>query len=119
MQSMQGDKSKIDKWLQNNSDGFTIILGHASDYVLSIMDSDVDLCLAGHTHGGQVNLPFIGPLLNASNTPKSWAEGFRRFDHAALNVSSGIGSERAVGLPPIRLNCPPTITVFKIIGRKN
>ena len=82
------------------------------------MDSDVDLCLAGHTHGGQVNLPFIGALLNASKTPKDWAKGFTKFDHTALNVSSGIGTERIEGLPPIRFNCPPTITIFKIINSK-
>lgn len=117
-QSMRGDKATIVKWLENSRDSFTIILGHAPDYLLDIMDVDIDLCLAGHTHGGQVNLPFVGPLLNASNTPKSWANGFRRFDHTALNVSSGIGTERANGLPAIRFNCPPTISIIRITGRQ-
>ena len=119
MQSMKGDKGRIDKWLQNNSDSFTIILGHAPDYILSVGDSEIDLCLAGHTHGGQVNLPLIGPLLYASRIPKSWAKGFRNVNRTRLNVSSGIGTERTPGLPPIRFNCPPAITVFKIIGQRH
>ena len=115
-QSIEGDKRTIDRWLGKDNGSFTIILGHAPDYVMSILDSEVDLCVAGHTHGGQVNLPFIGALLNASETPKAWAKGFRKLDHTNLNVSSGIGTERASDLVPIRFNCRPTITVFKITG---
>ena len=117
LQSMEGDKDRIDKWLQNNGGDFKILLGHAPDFILSIEDSQIDLCLAGHTHGGQVNLPLIGPLLNASKTPKSWAKGFRKVYRTSLNVSSGVGTERAPGLPSIRFNCPPSITIFKIIGQ--
>ena len=113
-QSMEGSKYGIVKWLKGDNNRFRIILGHAPDYVLDIMDFDVDLCLAGHTHGGQVNLPFVGPLLNASRTPKEWASGLRRINKMHLNVSSGIGAEHAGGLMPLRFNCRPSITVIRV-----
>lgn len=117
-QSMNGDRYAITNWINNSRGRFTILLGHAPDYVLDIRDKNIDLCLAGHTHGGQIRLPFIGPLLNASNTPRSWARGFREIDNLHLNVSAGIGCEHTTHLPAIRFNCPPSITIFKIVGSK-
>ena len=114
-QSMRGDKTAITQWQKDTTpDSFTIILGHAPDYVLDITEIPVDLCLAGHTHGGQVSLPLIGPLLNQSRTPKSWANGPTKLKHTTLNVSPGIGTEHAAGIPPIRFNCPPTISIIKM-----
>jgi hypothetical protein len=113
-QSLGGSRQKIAKWLKGDNNNFKIVLGHAPDYVLDIMDSDVDLCLAGHTHGGQVNLPFVGALLNASGTPKEWASGLRRINKMYLNVSSGIGTEHAEGMVPLRFNCRPSVTVIQV-----
>ncbi len=114
-QSANGDRNTIIEWMNKPGNEFQIILGHAPDYVLNIMDCNIDLCLAGHTHGGQVNVPFLGPLLNASRTPKKWASGFRKINNIYLNVSSGIGTEHLAGLPPIRFNCPPTISIIKLV----
>ncbi len=69
-----------------------------------------DLILAGHSHGGQVRLPFIGPLLVPS--------GVGRYDYGCydtpggtLSVSAGIGTLSSF---PIRWNCPPEITLVTI-----
>jgi len=118
-QSINGDRFAITNWINKSSKKFTILLGHAPDYVLDVRDKNIDLCLAGHTHGGQVRLPFIGAVLNASKTPKSWARGFREIDSLRLNVSAGIGSERHSKLPAIRFNCPPSISIIKINGQDN
>jgi len=115
-QSRNGDKGTIARWVNNNKDHFKIIMGHQPDYVMDITSLDIDLCLAGHTHGGQVRIPFVGPVFNASNTPKSWARGFRRINNVTLNVSPGIGTEHVGWLPSIRFNCPPSITVIRIVG---
>ena len=109
----------IESWIADESENsFKIIIGHAPDYALALKDSPIDLCLAGHTHGGQVRLPFIGPLVIDSAVPKSWAQGFTKIGIPHLNVSAGAGSNRYNGLPAIRFNCPTELTVIEILPYK-
>jgi len=98
----------------NNPSSFMLLMGHAPDFVLSLPENETapDLCLAGHTHGGQIRLPGIGPLLTLSDVPKGWARGTTELEHTTLNVSAGIGAEHAGYLPSIRINCPPEFTVI-------
>ncbi len=96
-------------------DDFTILLGHSPDYILDMSDIPVDLCLAGHIHGGQVRVPFIGPLATGCAIPRSWVRGFRKVGRTRLNVSAGVGSEHFFLLPAIRLNCPPEITLIELL----
>ncbi len=106
----------IEQWLQqSNPNDFRILFGHAPDYALSVGEAPIDLCLAGHTHGGQVNLPFYGPLVIDSAVPKDWAQGFRRVGIPYLNVSAGAGSNRRHGLPPLRFNCPTEMTLIELV----
>ena len=94
---------------------FTILVGHSPDFVPAIQDLPIDLCLAGHTHGGQIRMPFVGPLITLTHAiPREWARGFRAVGCTRLNVSAGIGAEHAAGLPSIRLGCPPEFTVIRI-----
>ena len=79
---------------------------------MGIRDIPVDLYLAGHTHGGQIRIPFGGPIIIPSRVPRSWARGFRELGATRLNVSAGIGCEHASRLPSMRLFCPPEMTVF-------
>lgn len=105
----------IETWLENHDDSyFKIILGHSPDFSLALKDSKVDLCLAGHTHGGQIRIPFIGPLTIDSQIPKKWAQGFHKIGIPHLNVSAGAGSNRFNGLPAMRFNCPTEISVINI-----
>ena len=66
--------------------------------------------LSGHTHGGQVRLPFIGPLLlplNHTRYDRGWfGDGDRR-----LFVSTGLGTS----LPPVRFLCPPEVVVLDLV----
>ena len=118
--SRQGKEEIIDTWMkQSSQEQVRILMGHAPDYIEKALDTDVDLCLAGHTHGGQIQLPFIGPLLASSSIPKSWARGFKRIGATSFNVSAGIGVSHAWGLPPMRFRCPPTITVIHLQAVKN
>jgi predicted MPP superfamily phosphohydrolase len=106
----------VDPWLENSAeDTFRILMGHAPDYAMGMMEQPIDLCLAGHTHGGQVRLPFFGPLTTYSNVPRDWARGFRRIGVPYLNVSAGAGSNRRNGLPPIRFNCPTEMTLIELV----
>jgi uncharacterized protein len=113
--SHAGARELIAQWRQTCvPDEFTILLGHGPDYAADITDLDIDLCLAGHTHGGQIRLPFLGPLLTLTSLPRAWALGYHEINTIRLNVSAGIGSEHIDGVPPIRLNCPPTMTIFVV-----
>ncbi|NBB80374.1 MAG: hypothetical protein GVY36_13190 [Verrucomicrobia bacterium] len=110
----------VGQWLeQSSADDFRILFGHSPNYALAVGESPIDLCLAGHTHGGQVNLPFYGPLVIDSEVPKSWAKGFRRVGVPYLNVSAGAGSNRFGGLPPIRFNCPTEMTLIELVPMRS
>jgi predicted MPP superfamily phosphohydrolase len=109
-------KRTVEPWLDaSEDDEFRILMGHAPDYAMGMAEQPIDLCLAGHTHGGQVRLPFIGPLTTYSEVPKEWARGFRRIGIPYLNVSAGAGSNRRHGLPPIRFNCPTEMTLIEVV----
>ena len=106
----------IDQWLRESKpDDFRILFGHAPDYALTVAEKAIDLCLAGHTHGGQVRLPWYGPLVIDSDVPKEWSRGFRRVGIPYLNVSAGAGSNRFEGLPPMRFNCPTEMTLIELV----
>ena len=106
----------IEQWLEESDPSdFRILFGHSPNYALAVAESPIDLCLAGHTHGGQVNLPFYGPLVIDSDVPAEWAKGFRRVGIPYLNVSAGVGSNRRHGLPPLRFNCPSEMTMIELV----
>lgn len=94
-------------------DGPVILLAHAPDYADTVIFHPrghiVDLMLSGHSHGGQVRLPIVGPLV-LPPMGRKYVEGLFRLQHMQLYVNRGVGS---VGLP-FRLNCPPEITIFTL-----
>lgn len=117
-QSKSGDWAmrSIEQWLEeSNPSEFRILFGHSPDYALAVGEAAIDLCLAGHTHGGQVKVPWYGPLAIDSAVPREWAQGFRRVGVPYLNVSAGAGSNRHNGLPPLRFNCPTEITLIELV----
>lgn len=74
------------------------------------LTADTLLAVAGHTHGGQVRLPFIGALITPGRSPRSHAYGWIPDVAAPTWVSSGIGTS----ILPIRFNCPPEIVVIHL-----
>ena len=86
----------------------TVLLSHNPD-LLPMVPTDVDLTLCGHTHGGQVRLPGIGPVVTSSTYGRRFAAGMVR-GPALGYVSRGLG----VGYLPIRWDCPPEVTVVTL-----
>jgi predicted MPP superfamily phosphohydrolase len=97
------------------SDDIRILLAHRPDHALNLGDrTRVDLAIAGHTHGGQVVLPIIGPLITHSLVPREVAAGgLHWMGGRAIYVSRGVGMER-LEAPPMRFNCAPEVSVITL-----
>jgi predicted MPP superfamily phosphohydrolase len=94
---------------------FALLLSHRPDTVLSLnTDHAVDLLVSGHTHGGQVALPWFGPPVTLSRAPRRvCAGGLHRVGGQRIYVSRGVGCERGHA-PRIRFNCPPEVSVLTL-----
>jgi predicted MPP superfamily phosphohydrolase len=93
----------------------TLFASHVPDLSGELDGLGIDLHLAGHTHGGQVALPFIGAPLTLSKLPRKYARGLHRFGDHWLNVSPGIGME-GNHAPRFRFLCPPEIDCIELVG---
>ncbi len=93
-----------------NSGEAIITLMHEPDVLPQIAAYNADLMLSGHTHGGQVRIPFLPPII-LPPYGRRYVEGFFRYGPTQLYVNRGIG---AVGLP-FRFRCPPEITLFHLV----
>jgi len=89
---------------------FCVLLEHSPDWAEDVRDTGVDLYLAGHTHGGQVALPWYGALATSSRFGKRYERGLYRVGNMWLYVNRGIGMNTL----PFRFLSRPEITVFDI-----
>jgi predicted MPP superfamily phosphohydrolase len=90
-----------------------ILLVHEPDYALGIAELAADLGiilqLSGHSHGGQVRLPFIGaPILPYLG--ERFPEGLKKAGPMWVYTTRGVG----LVSPPVRFNCPPEITALTL-----
>jgi len=98
-------------------DRFSIFLYHYPDLIEDLHNLNVDLYLAGHTHGGQVALPFYGALITLSKFGKKYEAGSYTVGKTMLYVNRGIGMEGSHA-PRVRFFARPEITVFDIKPNK-
>jgi predicted MPP superfamily phosphohydrolase len=92
-----------------------ILIAHRPDELLSLQpQTRVDFVAAGHTHGGQVQLPLVGVLQSASRISRDVAAGgLHVLDGRAIYVSRGIGVERGQA-PRVRFGAPPEIPIVTL-----
>jgi predicted MPP superfamily phosphohydrolase len=92
-----------------------ILIAHYPDaYRLLDEPARTDLLIAGHTHGGQVQIPFFGPPITLSGVPRHVAAGgLHELDGRRIYVSRGLGAERGWA-PRLRFLCPPEITLLTL-----
>ncbi|MBM4024278.1 MAG: hypothetical protein FJ280_02580 [Planctomycetes bacterium] len=93
---------------------FNVLLFHTPDLIEDIGGSGVDLYLCGHTHGGQVTLPWYGALITFSKFGKKYESGLYRVGETTLYVNRGLGLEPRPG-PQVRFLARPEIAVFDIL----
>lgn len=99
--------------VQRPDETLHVVFGHRPAFALGNIDAD--LLLAGHTHGGQVQLPGWGPILTLSKVPRRWASGRTELPSGAtLLVSRGVGMERAAA-PRIRFWCKPEVMLVDVV----
>lgn len=94
---------------------FSILLYHSPDLAPNAAKMGFDLQLSGHTHGGQVCLPFFGPLFTASLYGRRFRSGRYLLGSMVLYITRGIGLEGKAA-PRVRFLCPPEIILWKISG---
>lgn len=87
----------------------TILLMHDPASILGLSQTYF-LALAGHMHGGQVALPFLGAMIVPGRAPKSWARGWSQLPGGPLFVTKGLGTS----ILPVRLNAPPEYVIVDL-----
>ena len=87
-----------------------VLLSHSADGHVRAEHSGVDLLLCGHTHGGQICLPGSVPITLESALPRRMGAGPWQYNNMTSYTSVGAGSS----VVPVRLNCPPEITLHRL-----
>jgi len=85
-----------------------VLLVHNPDFTEMVPPGEVDLALCGHTHGGQVRLPFIGAPIVPSCFGQKYAAGLVDNGRTLVYINRGLG----IIYPPVRFNCRPEITLL-------
>lgn len=90
--------------------GSTVNIGlfHSPSFFKKIPNK-IKLSLAGHSHGGQIKIPFFGPIWTPNGTGE-FNEGWFQVEERELYVSRGIGNS----ILPVRFNCRPELAIFNI-----
>jgi hypothetical protein len=108
------DQLKIDKTFNGcGKNECKILLAHNPDSVDTAFNTPLSLVISGHTHGGQVVVPFYGPPVLPVNN-KAYSSGLITTPRTQLYISRGIGW----AIYPIRFNCYPEIAVLELVNPK-
>lgn len=102
----------LDKTLREVPEtAFSILLAHSPEIINSFYNHSIDLCLCGHTHGGQICLPFIGPVFTHCKTPRRFISGRWKYNKTYGYTSVGAGSSGV----PVRYNCNPEVALITLV----
>jgi predicted MPP superfamily phosphohydrolase len=86
-----------------------LLLAHSPDIIVQAREREVPMVLCGHTHGGQVVLPLLGPPVTHTNVSRRYASGWSASTATRMYTSRGLASHYS-----LRFRCRPEITVFTL-----
>lgn len=89
------------------ADALKLLVSHSPDQIRWAIDRQIDVMFAGHTHGGQICFPLIGPVISPSKYGVRFAGGEFKLGSTLLLVSRGISGDE-----PIRWHCLPQVNVW-------
>lgn len=94
--------------------GFTLLLAHSPDEAERCRRAhdSVGLIVSGHTHAGQVRIPFFGPPVSSADNPDLYDQGLRRRPWTQVYTSRGLGTVHL----PLRFFARPEVTVLELTG---
>ena len=93
-------------------DDACLLLVHSPEKHVEIANSGLaDMVFCGHTHGGQVRIPWFGAFLTRTNAPRRFVRGLIQENHTLFYISTGLGSGP---FTRPRFNCPPEAVLFHI-----
>ncbi len=114
---MKRDRDMLKKMMQiAPKGGLQLLLFHPPDIAPEANEAGIHLYLAGHTHGGQIRIPFIGALFSSSQLGNRFIMGRYELGTTTLYTARGVGLE-GLGAPRARFSCPPEIVLWEIRGQ--
>jgi len=91
---------------------YTILVSHYPDYIDKVKKYGFDLVLSGHSHNGQVRIPFVGAFITPDNA-KKYYENYYKIDDTELYISGGIGNS----VVNLRLFNRPSFNLYRIVDK--
>lgn len=101
-------KDDLERTLEGLEDETVVLLSHYPRFVTAAAKHNVALVLSGHTHAGQVGVPFMADRFSVSSLFERYIHGLFRVEDTLLYVNAGLGTTGA----PLRLGSSPEITTF-------
>jgi predicted MPP superfamily phosphohydrolase len=89
---------------------FKLLLAHSPELFRDAAAAGIDLYLTGHTHAGQIRLPWVGHLFTNARCPRTYTSGHWRHGRMQGHTSAGVGCS----MLPVRFGCPPEIMVIEL-----
>jgi predicted MPP superfamily phosphohydrolase len=114
---LQEAGSRDDVYESIKGANYRIVMNHTPDLAEEAAEHGADLYLCGHTHGGQVRLPFWGAVITLSKTGKRFEAGRYQIGNTTIYTNRGLGLETFNFMPGVRFLCRPEICLFTI-GRQ-
>ncbi len=104
-------RADMDRALAGRPEGMsTVLLAHDPDQFRAAAKREVDVVLSGHTHGGQVAMPFLARHITPSKLSHEYHLGLYRRGRSTLYVHPGLGTTG----PPIRIGVAPAVVLITL-----
>ncbi len=109
-ETLLGDDRPVETFAQIPEGAASIALWHEPEFAELAAAQGAFLQLSGHTHGGQIRVPGVGPV-GLPIHGKRYVMGLNQVNDMLIYTARGVGVYR----PPMRFNCPPEVTLITLV----